>query len=76
MENISRLKLGYEPSEKHDMLSIGTLVNVLWQCYLPGGSLEKNPLLNEVYAYFMGNTITKKRNLHVWPKGQDICWSG
>ena len=29
MENISRLKFGYEPSEKHDMLSIGTFVNVL-----------------------------------------------
>ena len=29
MENISRLQIGYEPSEKHDMLSIGTLVNVL-----------------------------------------------
>jgi hypothetical protein len=25
----SRLKIGYEPSEKHDMLSTGTLINVL-----------------------------------------------
>jgi hypothetical protein len=34
MENISAhnnldLKTGYEPSQKHDMLSIGTLVNAL-----------------------------------------------
>jgi hypothetical protein len=43
------------------MLSIGMLLNVLWQCYLPGGSLEKNPLLNEVYAYLIGKQINKKR---------------
>ena len=41
------------------MLGIGMLVNVLWQWYLPGGSLEKNPLLNEVYAYFMGKKSTR-----------------
>jgi hypothetical protein len=58
------------------MHSIGTLVNVLLQCYLPAGSLENNPLLSEVYAYLMEETINKKRNLHVWPKGQDICWHG
>ena len=58
-----------------DMLSKGTLVNVLWQWYLPGGSLEKNPLLNEVYVNCMGGwEINKKRNLHVWQKGQDMCW--
>ena len=22
----------------------------------------------------MGKKINKKRNLHVWPKGQDMCW--
>jgi len=37
-----------------DMLNTGTLVNVSWQWYLPGASLEKNPFLNEVYAYCMG----------------------
>jgi hypothetical protein len=36
------------------MPSVGTLVNVLWQWYLPGGRLAKNPLLNEVYVTCMG----------------------
>ena len=40
-----------------DMLSVGTLVNVLWQWYLHGGSLEKNSLLNEVYVNYMGKNL-------------------
>jgi hypothetical protein len=65
-----------------DMLSIGTLVNVLWQWYLPGGSLEKNPLLIEVYAYCMGNnqqetefTCVAKRTRYVlvWLTVVNIC---
>jgi hypothetical protein len=54
------------------MLSIGTLVNVLWQGYLPGGSLEKNPLLNEVYAYFMGNKSTRN-GIYMCGQEDKIC---
>jgi hypothetical protein len=35
---------------------------------------RKEPLLNEVYVNCMGKKINMKRNLHVWPKGKDMCW--
>jgi hypothetical protein len=54
------------------MLSIWTLVNVLWQWYLPGGSLEKNPLLNEDYAYSMGKKSTRN-GIYMCGQKDKIC---
>jgi hypothetical protein len=46
--------------------------NVLWQWYLPGGSLEKNLLLNEVYVYFMGEKSTRNR-IYMCDQKDKIC---
>ena len=54
------------------MLIIGTLVNVLWQWCLPGGSLEKNPLLNEVYAYLIGKKSTRN-GIYMCAQNDKIC---
>jgi hypothetical protein len=56
-----------------DMLSKGTLVNVLWQWYLPGGSLEKNPLLNEVYVNCMGGGKSTRNGIYMCDKKDKIC---
>jgi hypothetical protein len=37
-----------------------------------GGSLEKNPLLNEVYAYFMGNKSTRN-GIYMCGQEDKIC---
>jgi hypothetical protein len=55
-----------------DMLGKGTLVNVLWQWYLPGGSLEKNPLLNEVYFNCMGEKSTRN-GIYMCGQKDKIC---
>jgi hypothetical protein len=36
------------------------------------GSLEKNPLLNEVYAYFMGNKSTRN-GIYMCGQEDKIC---
>ena len=54
------------------MLGIGMLVNVLWQWCLPGGSLEKNPLLNEVYAYLSGKKSTRN-GIYMCGQNDKIC---
>ena len=48
------------------------LVNVLWQWYLPGGRLEKNSLLNEVHAYFMGKKSTRN-GIYMCGQKDKIC---
>jgi len=54
-----------------DMLSIGTLVNVLWQWYLPGGSLEKKTF-TEVYANCMGKKSTGN-GVYMCGQKEKIC---
>jgi hypothetical protein len=56
------------------MLIIGTLVNVDNDTYLE--EVVNRTLYLMKFMLTAWEKINKKRNLHVWPKGQDICWYG